>query len=154
MNAYFCSSCRAQQPQRQRFAFTAVLVSNSDMEMRKYPTTPPPHTAGWIIGRAAEGERGYTIIPREGISVDEKKARERAVELNKEAGWTDEGEAAMIVLRTMPMKEDHLTGLLDRAVTFLKVIGADRTDSFLLNHYLEEAEELIEDCKGYLKEEA
>jgi hypothetical protein len=130
-----CSRCSEPQPQRQRFAFTAVCEQK-----------------GWIIGRADEGTRGYTPKPEYGVfaHTDERKARDKAAELNKEIGWTSEGDAQMVVLRTMAVKEDHLAGLLGQAVTMLqRVVDEDKfVETDEITTFIDE------DCKGYAKEPA
>jgi threonine synthase len=133
MNPPLCESCKAPQPPRQRFAFTAVIDEQ-----------------GWVIGLAEEGTRGYTKLLQEGIQPDEATARARAAALNKHVGWTDEGAAQMVVLTTMPMKEDHLAGLLGQAVAMLRRVVDE--DKFVET---EEITEFIDvDCKGYAKEPA
>jgi len=136
MRPYFCTKrsggCGKQQPQRQRFAFTAVAAQG-----------------GWIIGRADEGTRGYTPVSGEGFfGLDEKTARERAEEMNKHVGWDSEKDAQMVVLRTMPMKEEHLAELLGRATEiFGHVLEAD-----LGEEHDSDINEFLEDAKGYAKE--
>jgi len=133
-----CHRCSEPQPQRRRFAFAAVVTE-----------------FGWVIGRADEGTKGYTPVGPEATFMDEEKAKARAAEMNKEAGWASEGDAAMMVLTTMPMKEDHLAGLLGRAVTLLKTFYEDPTE-FTGNwpRVCDEVADVIEESKGYAKEPA
>lgn len=146
-----CERCRKPLPQRQRFAYTAVIISNAELAKAGMPRMPRGLGDGsWIIGRADEGTTGYTPMPTEGLFVDEEKARERAKVMNKHVGWMDEADAQMLVLRTMPMKEEHLAGLLGRAVTLLTWV---REDEYGITPKGIEIGELIEDCKGYAKEE-
>jgi hypothetical protein len=91
--------CGCWQPQRRRFAFTAVLVAGSEFDKLGFRDVPPSNN--WIIGKADEGTQGYTPMILEGTFLDEKVARARAAQLNKLAGWHDEGEAQMLVLSTM-----------------------------------------------------
>ena len=126
--------CGKLQPQRQRFSFTAVIVGGGE----------------WIIGRADEGVKGFTplTMPSEG-SLSEEKAHERAAELNKSVGWASEKEAQILVLKTMGVKEDHLTKLLEDAVNLLDRVR--REDAHV---EMDEIKTFIdEDCKGYVKDQ-
>lgn len=55
---------------------------------------------GYTIGRADEGTRGYTPVPKEGKFPSYKAAQEHAKRMNEAAG-IDATEAILIVLGTM-----------------------------------------------------
>lgn len=102
-----CPKCRTQQPQRQRFAFTPVLLTEEEIKKvcAQKGAMPPPPGAFWIIGRADEGTPGYTPLLVCGIFDTEKQARKQSDELNKFSGLPKDV-AAMIVLSTMRMMKE------------------------------------------------
>lgn len=130
MTPYYCQTCKAMQPQRRRFAYTAVITEK-----------------GWIVGRAEEGTRGYTPMPDVGTFTDEREARISAGKMNQDIGWTNEGDAQMMVLTTMPMKEDHQASLLFRAAELFR-----KSQHFGLQDWAVEINEWLKDVKGYAKE--
>lgn len=105
-----CPSCGQLQPQRGRYAFTAVLASMEDLKRAGLGNAPKNHC--WMIGRADEGTTGYTPMTYHKSFASEKEARELAKDLNKLNGWTNEADAQMLVLGTMRVKEEHMASLL------------------------------------------
>lgn len=132
-------TCGRWQPQQRRFAFTAVLMAGS--EFLKHGISEPPPNHNWIIGRADEGTRGYSPIVVEGCFEHEKEARDRAAKLNKLSGWKDEGEAQMLVLTTMQIKENHLARLLKRGVELVKQMdqSSEKPEPSDLDEWLKDA---------------
>ena len=142
-----CESCGAPQPLRQRFAFTAVLMSSKELKKAGFPNIPVSMV--WVIGRADEGEKGYTPISKEGIFSTETYARDQAKKMNAKIGWKDEGDAQMLVLRTIPALEDELKKLLKLTVSPLEILLrlAVKQDD---RETRDELRELLADMKPYV----
>lgn len=79
----------APQPQRRRYAFTAIQVN-----------------AGWAIVKGEEGVKGYTSMPDLPVFAftQELSARDYAADLNRTHGWDKEADAALLILGTMAMR--------------------------------------------------
>lgn len=132
-NPPICVDCGKMQPQRQRVAFTAVV-----------------HEGGaFIIGRADEGEQGYTPLPGFGKFKDFETAQERAEDLNKAVGLGPKT-AAIIVGRTMlkggfERTDARQKDLLRRAMTTLKGLPEEDRIDLGFDDLVEEIEEELED---------